>query len=290
MDFFQIELEKKRKYVAMMNIEKTEDVKQWVMDLVMKARRKENIDDTFINRGVSRAWKDIFAGKYINSKISVVDGSYFESGCKHRVDLQIDDVREFIYRVLLLSCDGSIKIQDFEAIRREASIKQEGAIKLYIPMYTINNQFLGNLTMSNPSIDTLALTGTLTNLQDYANKKLGIHVHTKGDVTDQCKKCGMHYNPFYTFHGGISDERHMGDFGNISVDSNGTSNINTIVQLTKDLAPFKIMASFAGRSLVLHDKEDDLGMANNNESAINGNSGGRIACGVIGAEFFYQLA
>ena len=37
-----------------------------------------------------------------------------------------------------------------------------------------------------------------------------------------------------------------------------------------------------GRAIILHEKEDDLGLKGDEGSRANGNSGIRVACGVIG--------
>lgn len=83
----------------------------------------------------------------------------------------------------------------------------------------------------------------------------GLHIHECGDITDGCASACAHYNPSETEHGSLtSKKRHYGDLGNVKIDETGF----TIVQL-KDL-PIRIK-DIAGRSLVLHEAEDDLGKA-----------------------------
>ena len=288
MDIFEIALEKKKKYISIQNLEASEDIKQFVLELT---DLQKNIDDKFANRELARFWKDLFIGKNPNATISIVDSSIFQNGCRHRIDLSIDFEKDNNYRIFVSSCDAKLVVEDISAIPKEQQKifkKEPGALKLFVSMYDLNNKLIGNLEITSTSYYELKLSGTLNSLQKYANQKLGMHVHEKGDVTNQCKNCGKHYNPFLTFHGGLSGERHLGDFGNIQVNKNGISNVNNIVTFQKDLSGFNnfnVMGSFAGRSLVLHNGMDDLGMGNNYESGVNGNSGERIACGVIGAIF-----
>ena len=70
----------------------------------------------------------------------------------------------------------------------------------------------------------------------------------------------------------------MGDLGNIIADKNG--NVSMIIK--DKLVKLRGKYSVIGRSIVIHDKEDDLGRGNNKESLKTGNAGKRIACGVIG--------
>jgi Cu-Zn family superoxide dismutase len=80
-------------------------------------------------------------------------------------------------------------------------------------------------------------------------------------------------------HGDIgASVRHVGDYGNIIADPNG--NVNTVFNDTVS----KLYGQFGiiGRTLILHQNEDDLGLVNNTGSLTTGNAGARIACGVIG--------
>jgi len=109
--------------------------------------------------------------------------------------------------------------------------------------------------------------------------KHGFHIHEYGDLTDGCISLGGHYNPFERIHGGPdTKKRHVGDLGNITANKNGVAHINIVDNLIKLRGKYSVI----GRSLVVHEDEDDLGMGQHKDSHTTGHSGKRIACGVIG--------
>ena len=107
----------------------------------------------------------------------------------------------------------------------------------------------------------------------------GMHIHEKGDPRKCCSALGDHYNPFNKNHGNITDiDRHVGDLGNIIVDENGKCLISLADNQIKVTGPYSII----GRSIIIHENKDDLGKGLNLDSIKTGNSGKRIAYGIIG--------
>lgn len=107
----------------------------------------------------------------------------------------------------------------------------------------------------------------------------GFHVHEAGDLTDKCESMCAHFNPYNKQHGGPGlKERHVGDLGNLKSDKNGNVNI----KMSDTMIKLKGKANIIGRGLIIHADEDDLGNGLNESSKINGNSGKRIACAIIG--------
>jgi len=116
-------------------------------------------------------------------------------------------------------------------------------------------------------------------LQRVPPGKHGFHIHTTGDLRDGCMSLCGHYNPHHKSHGDKSSkERHVGDLGNIEADENGNVQQVMYDSLVKISGKYSVI----GRSVVIHEKKDDLGKGCNLESLITGNAGKRIACGVIG--------
>lgn len=79
-----------------------------------------------------------------------------------------------------------------------------------------------------------------------------------------------------------SGRRHAGDFGNIAADSDGVAIVDIVLDGEMVSLGGGRNNSILGRAMVVHAGEDDLGKVTSNEaSAKSGNSGKRLACGII---------
>ncbi len=118
---------------------------------------------------------------------------------------------------------------------------------------------------------SMMITGEITGLTPGEH---AFHVHEFGDCSsDDGMSTGGHFNPDKKPHAGPHDaERHVGDLGNITADSEGKVTLNIKDDMIRLSGPHSVV----GRALVVHAGIDDL------KSQPAGNAGARIACGVIG--------
>jgi Cu-Zn family superoxide dismutase len=130
------------------------------------------------------------------------------------------------------------------------------------------------------------VSGTVWFLQDGAmvdvrgrvsglapNQEHGFHVHEKGDCSSEdAMSAGEHLNPTAKRHGPPEGEHHAGDLPALKADAKGEASIHARVAGTVLGAG---AGDLAGKALVVHARSDDYA------TQPSGNSGARIACGVI---------
>jgi superoxide dismutase, Cu-Zn family len=120
--------------------------------------------------------------------------------------------------------------------------------------------------------DKVVVKANVTGLKP--NGEHGFHVHEKGDCSSgDGMSAGGHFNPAGAQHGNpTSGPHHVGDMPNLKADANGVA---TVTWEETDFTVTDGPASIVGRAVVIHLNPDDY------KSQPAGNSGPRIACGVI---------
>jgi Cu-Zn family superoxide dismutase len=107
----------------------------------------------------------------------------------------------------------------------------------------------------------------------------GIHVHTAGKCEGPAfTTAGGHFNPTSAHHGmnNTADPHpHLGDLPNLKVDASGKGSATMVAKGVILGEGANSLFHDGGTALVIHAKADDL------MSDPSGNSGDRIACGVI---------
>jgi superoxide dismutase, Cu-Zn family len=105
----------------------------------------------------------------------------------------------------------------------------------------------------------------------------GIHIHSMGKCDGpDFKSAGGHFNPDHKMHGSKNPAGpHAGDLPNLVVKANGKGKATFVdTDVTLDEGANSLFQE-GGTALVIHAKMDDL------MTDPSGNSGDRIACGVI---------
>jgi Cu-Zn family superoxide dismutase len=132
---------------------------------------------------------------------------------------------------------------------------------------------VGTATLKQTS-SGVEIKASLSNLPPGTH---GMHIHAVGkcDPPD-FKSAGGHFNPDMKKHGmNNPDGMHAGDLPNIEVGADGKAKVKvTAAHVTLASGDHSLFHD-GGTSLVIHEKADDY------MTDPSGNSGNRIACGVI---------
>ena len=107
----------------------------------------------------------------------------------------------------------------------------------------------------------------------------GIHIHTVGKCeAPGFTTAGGHFNPTSAHHGAKNSQDphpHLGDLENLNVGQNGKASATFTINGATLADGQNSLFHEGGTALVIHAKADDM------MSDPSGNSGDRIACGVI---------
>jgi Cu-Zn family superoxide dismutase len=110
--------------------------------------------------------------------------------------------------------------------------------------------------------------------------KHGFHIHRAGDLRGEgCKGLCAHFDKGNHKHGAgptSTRERHTGDLGNIELKPRR----KTLKK--RYYLPNVSVHELWGRSIIVHQDADDLGLGKHDDSHVTGHSGARIGCAVFG--------
>lgn len=135
---------------------------------------------------------------------------------------------------------------------------------------TAGNTASGTIFFQQDGSDVI-VRGRVSGLKP--NAEHGFHVHEKGDCSSpDATSAGGHLNPDGKPHGPLHAPHHAGDLPALKADASGNAEVRARVPGT---ALGSGPAAFAGKALIVHVGPDDY------VTQPTGNSGARIACGLI---------
>jgi Cu-Zn family superoxide dismutase len=123
--------------------------------------------------------------------------------------------------------------------------------------------------------DGVHITGAIQGLKP--DSEVGFHIHEKGDCSaPDGSSAGAHFNPTQQQHGHPeSESHHAGDMINLRADSSGVAQVDTTARGATINSGES--TDVIGKAVIVHEGPDDY------TSQPSGNSGSRVACGVIAA-------
>jgi Cu-Zn family superoxide dismutase len=185
-------------------------------------------------------------------------------------------VHKLVVLITLVACAPKPSSQDDSATGRvDTSMSARTAADpgISIVVHNAAGRELGTLSMTETPT-ALNLSGTLRGLPPGTH---GIHLHTVGRCEAPFKSAGDHWNPTNRLHGTENPKGpHLGDLQNITVAADSSASV-AVRSPGGTLRGANPVLDPDGASVVVHADADD------NRTDPSGNSGDRIACGVVRA-------
>jgi len=135
---------------------------------------------------------------------------------------------------------------------------------------TVGNRAAGTVTFTSRGAG-VRIVASMSGLAPGAH---GLHIHEKGDCSaPDAMSAGGHFNPTDKPHGDpATGEHHAGDMPMLEADASGNAKLDvTLGAITLGGGATNVI----GRSVIVHKDADDY------KTQPTGNSGARVACGVI---------
>ena len=178
--------------------------------------------------------------------------------------------RSSFYLLIVVATFIAFTINGFAQEAKSKPVKKQA-----VELKDAKGSSVGTATIK-PSGKGVEVKLDVKNLQP-GEHALHFHQNAKCDPPD-FKSAGPHFNPDQKEHGFLNPKgHHNGDMANFTVQSNGTAKAtikDADVVLGTGSEPNSLFAN-GGTSLMIHAKADDM------KTDPAGNSGDRIACGVI---------
>lgn len=154
-----------------------------------------------------------------------------------------------------------------------ASAGGNGAQHAYAVVYDVNGQVIGSAAFTE---DATGQVHVNVHVKELTPGLHGIHLHAVGSCSPTFVAAGGHHNPLGHQHGLENPlGAHAGDLPNLVVNTAGVGHLNTITErATLSAGPISVFDA-NGSALIIHAGPDDQ------MTDPTGNSGGRVACGVI---------
>ncbi len=159
----------------------------------------------------------------------------------------------------LAGCQSAAQSPSDETARATAQLKP-----------TQGSKTVGEATFEDTGSGQLHLLVIVHGLKP--NSEHGFHIHEAGDCSaPDAMSAKGHFNPAGAPHGNpMAGPHHAGDLPALKADAKGVAKLETTV-------PGLTVSSIVGRGLIVHADADDY------KTQPTGNSGARVACGVIQA-------